>query len=187
MLTSAQTGKSQAAHFLAHKVQEFNFRLSELLSVTEESSRRFAAKTGDAPKAGRLVNFHFSALSTLVQTFKDLLPAMTGSRVSWNQLANVRHLEFLRDVRNAITHDGNPVINMWVDGRFYVGADFVRQDQRGHPVLIRAPQKDIHALVLEFAEDFCTYLRAVVIPLLGLLCTSRQRTCLSDRTDAATT
>lgn len=159
------TQRVQFTHFLLHKVEELHFRLSELRDLCQVSRQRFGAGDPDASVGGRLVNFHFAAFSSLVQTIKDVLPVVSEKAVSWSGLSDIRHMQFMRAVRNAITHDGNPVVNMWVDGRFYIGCDFVRIDSKGKTINVKAPVEDIETLVVGFTSDLCSYLRDVLSPL----------------------
>lgn len=157
----------QFSYFLLHKMHETRFRLSEILNVCQTSRRRFAEKQPPDNDDCRMLNFHFSAFSSLVQTIKDILPTVAGQKVSWTALSNVRHMQFMHAVRNAITHDGNPVINLWVDGRYYIACDFLRLDQNQNPVLVQAPTEDIETLVTQLIMDLCTLLRSLASPLLG--------------------
>jgi hypothetical protein len=143
------------------------FRLSELGNVCQNSRHRFEAGDPPASGDGRLVNFHFAAFSSLVQTIKDILPVVSGQELTWSGISDVRHMRFMHAVRNAITHDGNPVVNLWADGRFYIACDFVRLDSRGKPVEFKAPAEDIETLAVQFTDDLCSYLRSVLSPLRG--------------------
>jgi len=161
------TRRVQFAYFLLHKVRETKFRLSELLNVCQASRRRFDAKRPNPEGGSQIVNFHFAAFSSLVQTIKDILPVVSERKVAWSDLSDIRHAQFMREVRNAITHDGNPVINLWADGRYYVACDFVRLNEKQQPARVRAPVEDIETIVIQFTSDLCSHLRNQVLPLLG--------------------
>ena len=149
----------QSAHFLAHTVQEIRFRFLEVSDVCEESRRRFAAQQPQAKGDGKLINYRFAAFSSLVQTIKDILPVILERTVSWSSLSHIRHLHFMKSIRNAVAHDGNPVINLWVDGCYYVACDFVRLGWNHQPLAVKAPIEDVHTIIVEFTEDLCSYLR----------------------------
>lgn len=157
----------QFAHFLAHKVRETRFRFLEVSDICQESRRRFVAQQAQAQGDGQLINYRFAAFSSLVQTIKDIIPVVLERDVSWSSLSKIRHLQFVQSIRNAITHDGNPVINLWVDGRYYVACDFVRLGQKQKPIEVKAPSEDIHTIVLQFTEDLCSYLHSVFSRFLG--------------------
>lgn len=161
------TRRAQLAHFLLHKVQEMRFRLSELRDVCQSSRYRFEEGNPYASDDGRLINFHFAAFSSLVQTIKDILPVVSGQELNWSDMSDVRHMSFMQAVRNAITHDGNPVVNLWADGRFYIACNFVRLGRRGEPVEVEAPVEDIETLTVQFTGDLCSYLRSALLPLRG--------------------
>lgn len=157
----------QFACFLLNKVRETRYRLSELLNVCQSSRRRFVAREPRAEGSGQTVNFHFSAFASIVQTIKDILPVVSDRKVAWSELSDVRHVQFMHAIRNAITHDGNPVINLWIDGRYYVACDFIRFTQNQVPVRVLAPKEDIETLVIQFTSDLCSHLKSAVYPLLG--------------------
>jgi len=163
---SLPTRRVQFAHFLLHKVRELRFRLSELLDVCQTSRRRFSVQDPMASSDCRLVNFHFSAFSSLIQTIKDILPVVAGHEVTWSDLANVQHIQFMQAVRNAVTHDGNPVINLWIEGRYYVACDILRLGQNQNPIRIQAPADDIETLVIRFTAELCSHLRDTVSLIL---------------------
>jgi hypothetical protein len=157
----------QSAHFLAHTVQEIRFRFLEVSDICQESRRRFAAQQPQVKGCGKLVNYRFAAFSSLVQTIKDILPVILERSVSWSSLSHIRHLQFIKSIRNAVAHDGNPVINLWVEGRYYVACDFVRLGPNQQPVAVKAPAEDVHTIVSEFTEDLCSYLRDVFSHYVG--------------------
>ena len=65
--------------------------------------------------------------------------------------------------RNAVTHDGNPVIGAWADGRYFVPAEICRIGDRGKLITIPAPSADVRTLCLEFTEDFARLLRQTLL------------------------
>lgn len=152
----------QFAHFLNHTVSELHFRLVEILQTCEASQKDFTQGAPRVKDQGPLINYQFSAFSSLVQTIKDVLPVITNMDVTWSSFSDIRHMQFMQAVRNAVTHDGNPVINGWIDGRFYVICDFVRLDRKGNPVQVVVPTEDIATVVIQFADDLCTCLSDMI-------------------------
>jgi hypothetical protein len=69
-------------------------------------------------------------------------------------MKKLRHGGFMYDVRNAITHDGNPVIDAWADGLFFVAANIVRINDKNQIVIIEPPKIDVRQFCLEFSLDF---------------------------------
>lgn len=132
--------------------------------MNNKANKRLQA---DAQGDVQLINYRFAAFSSLVQTIKDIIPVVLERDVSWSSLSHIRHLQFIQSIRNVITHDGNPVINLWVDGRYYVACDFFRLNQKHKPVAVKAPTEDTHTIILEFTDDLCWYLHSVCSHFLG--------------------
>lgn len=146
--------KAQFAHFLKHKVGEYRLRLSEVLEVTDRSLNTFNTKLPQNDSDGRLLTYAFSAMVSQVQTIKDIVPVLLDRKVPWSEYKNVRHMDFVTGARNAITHDGNPIINLWADGKYYVALPFVRIDAKREVIKVVPPADDIAAVSLEFTHDF---------------------------------
>lgn len=160
--------RSHFSHFLNHKIGELKHRLAQVLEICTESQQRFNTKQEPREGESRELNYRFAAFSSLVQTLKDILPVLADEAISWSSLKHVRHMEFIKQSRNAITHDGNPVINMWADGCYYIACDFVRLNQYNKPELVKAPIEDVATLCLEFTLDFTSEIGRVIKPLIGL-------------------
>lgn len=158
--------KSQFAHFLNHKISELKYRLLQVLEVCDESEQRFKNQQKKLKGEGKELNYRFTAFASLVQTFKDILPVITDQKVSWASLNNVKHIDFMRKSRNAITHDGNPIINMWADGKYYIACAFARLNNSGNLELIKAPPEDIATICIEFTFDLAARIRQMIEPLV---------------------
>tara|TARA_B100000614_G_scaffold171331_1_gene152511 strand:+ start:382 stop:1095 length:714 start_codon:yes stop_codon:yes gene_type:complete len=156
--------KSQFAHFLKNSINEFEYRLSQVLEVCTDALRLFEIEKESTAGHGRELNYRFAAFSSLVQTMKDILPVLTGDPVRWSSLNDVRHIDFIKKSRNAITHDGKPIINMWVEGRFYVACDFVRIDGRDNIEIVEVPKEDVATICLEFTLDLSSILLRIIKP-----------------------
>ena len=167
ILMRQSSRRLQFTHFLVDKVREIRFRFLEINEVCQESRVRFLAQQEQPQGNGQLVNYRFAAFSSLIQTIKDIHPIVFELNISWSSLSHIRHFQFMHSIRNAITHDGNSVINLWVDGRYYVACDFVRLGQNQKPVMVKVPTEDIHTIILEFTEDLCSYLYNACSQFLG--------------------
>lgn len=154
--------KAQFAHFLKHKVAEYRFRLSEVLEVSNRSLNTFKNKLPQNDSDGKLLIYAFSAMTAQVQTIKDIVPVLLDRDIPWSEYKSVRHMEFIAGARNAITHDGNPIINLWSDGKYYVALPFVRIGARGEMIRISPPKADIAAVSLQFTNDFSAKLIEIV-------------------------
>lgn len=161
------TGRPHVAFFMRDKVAEMSFRLGELLDATSASRRGFVAGEPAPEGHGRQTRYALSAFLSLVQTLKDALERVTGAKVSWADLSGVRHMAFMQDARNASTHDGNPMLTLWADGRYYVAGSFEREGSFGKAVVVRAPMADMETVCREFALDFAAAIRTRIAPLVG--------------------
>lgn len=145
-------------NYFSAKVDEFSYRLEEIVSACDTSL--VCALTGQKhpEETGKIVTYGFSAFSNLVQTLKDSASFFLGAKITWEPIKALRHGQFLYMSRNAATHDGNPIISGWSNGRFYVPSDIRRLDKDGRLVVIAAPMADIRTVCLEFSADFANLL-----------------------------
>lgn len=79
-------------------------------------------------------------------------------KIVWSDIEGLRHGTFIWLSRNAATHDGNPVISGWADGRYFVPKDIHRFDSSDKLIEIPAPTVDVAQFCLEFAKDFSNFL-----------------------------
>lgn len=107
------------------------------------------------PTNSQAVTYGFSALTNVIQTLKDAFKTVTNKQLAWSEIDQLRHGSFMKNVRNAATHDGNPVISGWADGLYFVPAKIIRIDGAGKIIEIPAPTEDVRAICLDFAKDFC--------------------------------
>lgn len=146
------------ANYFRGKVDEFGYRLDEVVSACDTSLACAMAGKNHPEGTGKAVTYGFSALSNLVQTLKDSASTFLDARVSWGPIKTLRHGKFFYLSRNAATHDGNPIISCWVDGYFYIPSDIRRLDDDEKLVVIPAPTVDLRTLCLEFSADFTSLL-----------------------------
>ncbi|GEM_PF-1500082 len=153
-----------ANHF-GSKVRELQYHLQTIVAACDQSLALFASGQTVPRENNQAVVYGFSAFANVVQTLKDAVKTVTGQQLPWSKIVQLRHGAFMRDARNAATHDGNPVVSAWVDGRYFVPAKMVRLGDRGQVIEIPAPTKDIRSLSLEFVEDLCQLLRETLTGL----------------------
>lgn len=156
------------SHFISGKVKEMRYHLSLIVAACDHSLRLFSGGQEVPAENSQAVVFGFSAFANTVQTLKDAAQIVTRERLAWSKLEQMRHGAFLRHARNAATHDGNPVISAWVDGRYFVPARIVRLDVSGRVVEVPAPKEDVRTVCLEFTRDFCGLLRETFTTATGL-------------------
>lgn len=147
------------ANFAAGKVRELRYHLSVIVAACDQSLQMFSGRQQVPRETHQTVVFGFSAFANVVQSLKDVTYTITGERLAWSRIEQIRHGTFLRHARNAATHDGNPVVSAWADGRYFVPARITRLDDGGRVVEVAPPREDIRTVCLEFTRDFCALLR----------------------------
>jgi hypothetical protein len=157
--------RSAVANYLAGKIREFGYQLRVLVKTADHSAASFLH--GNENPDGAPLVYAFSALGNAMQSLKDALKTTGAEPLSWGQIAQIPHGEFMAKSRNAMTHDGNPVINAWVDGRYFVANDISRYGPKGEPIEIIRPQGDVRTICLTFANGFCSTLSDRLQPLIG--------------------
>ncbi|WP_157140518.1 hypothetical protein [Achromobacter xylosoxidans] len=151
--------------FFKEKVGEFDFFLRSIIECCDQSMRRFRnGEQSDVEKERRIV-YSFSAFTNAIQTLKDAGSTFLSPKITWSDIKDLRHGNFMWLSRNAATHDGHPVISAWADGLYYVPNDIERFDSKGELVRIPAPTADVSQFCLEFAKDFCECLSTRLVSL----------------------
>jgi len=156
------------ANYFAGKVKELRFQLAIVVAGCDKSLSTFTSGGEVSRDNHQAVLYGFSAFTNVIQTLKDAVKTVTNEQLDWSKIERLRHGSFMRNVRNAATHDGNPVISGWADGRYFVPSKIVRIDGFGKTIEIPAPAEDVRAICLDFAEDFCLLLRETLIAAGGI-------------------
>lgn len=147
------------ANYCGGKIEELQYHLAAIVTACDTSINLFTSNQQLPESNSQAVIYGFSSFTNVIQTLKDSIKTVTGKQLPWSKIQQLSHGAFFQDARNAATHDGNPVINAWVDGRYYVATKIVRLGDKGQVIEIPAPNNDIRTLCLEFADDFCQLLR----------------------------
>lgn len=155
--------RRHVANFIDGKLKELQYHLDTIISGCDNSLHLFSRGLQVPSKTNQAVVFGFSAFANVVQTLKDATKIVTGMQLPWSAIEKLRHGTFMRHARNAATHDGNPVVSAWIDGRYHVPRNIIRVDDRGEECTIVAPTEDIRTLCLEFAEDLCLLVRETLL------------------------
>lgn len=153
------------ANYMAGKVREFGYQLRVVVDSADRSLTSF--QRGDSNPADGPVVYGFSAFANAMQSLKDALKTIGGEPLTWTQIGQLAHGDFMAKSRNAMTHDGNPVINGWADGRYFVASDISRLGADGGPVEIVRPLDDVRTICLTFADEFCATLSNRLHGLIG--------------------
>lgn len=159
----AERHRRWVANHFSGKVKELHYHLAAIVAASDQSLRLFASGHEVPSTNSQAVVYGFSAFANVIQTLKDATKTVTSEQLPWSKIESLRHGAFMRDARNAATHDGNPVVSAWVDGRYFIPAKISRLGDRGQPIEIPAPAEDIRTLCLEFTEDFCQLLRKTLL------------------------
>ncbi len=137
---------------------ELAFRVGELVDVSKATIAAFHQAVRQRrdvtdEKFGRLMQYRFTSLIALAQTFKDMLGrAIDG--FNWDALVDdVDHAAVVQSMRNAIVHDGYPILSLYADGRYYFGVSFRRRGQGQKMVDIEVPTRDVEAFSLEYVRS----------------------------------
>lgn len=149
-------------NYIVGKVRELRYHLRAIVDASDESLRLFGQRQAVPKSNNETLIYGFSSFTNAIQTLKDSVATATGQPVPWAEIRKLRHGAFLAAARNAATHDGNPIVSAWADGRYFVPAKILRLDQSGNLIEIPAPLEDIRTLCLEFAADFCQLLSATL-------------------------
>jgi len=138
------------------------FFLSKIVDDCLDSYKRFLAH--EETIGNRELNHNFSAYANTLQSLKDALVTSLDIQITWTDLyKNNHYCEFIKQSRNAMTHDGLPIISMWADGLFYVPMDIVRVDTKKKLETIKVPEEDILTVCLKFSCSLMKWLKELMI------------------------
>jgi hypothetical protein len=143
------------ANFFESKLKEHLHYLEEVTRICEQSASLASAKQSLPELLPSLLVYRFSAYTNTVMTLKDAGTQFLSSAIEKGDIETLRHGDFFLKARNAATHDGNPIISAWADGKFYVPEDIVRPGQGKNAIVtIPRPTADIYHVCLQFSSDF---------------------------------
>lgn len=145
--------KMVVGSFIKNKLQEYEYFLRKIVGICSLVNANFMEGVNPVNTSDEDINFTFNAFVNTFQSLKDSLETATGENIAWSRFSNVRHSNFIKESRNAITHDGMQIINAYTDGRYYIAHDIERIDNRGNLIVLDAPKHDILTLCLEFSSD----------------------------------
>lgn len=143
------------ANHLKNKARELRYFLEMIVEGSMQSRQSFRAQKPVQDNASQRVIYGFSGFANSVQSLKDSFETATGESLSWGEVGRLRHGAFIKEARNAATHDGNPVVNGWVDGEYYTLGKIIRLDSKDKVLTIEPPLLPTVRVCSEFAEDLC--------------------------------
>lgn len=154
--------ESRHVNFFKSKIGELRYYLEAMVQVSDDSLALMNMGQ-DGTQQGKVIVYSFSSFTNALQSIKDsgalFLPLHS---LSWGKIKTLRHGEFMKDARNAITHDGNPIINFWLDGHYYVGGKIERLDENKKPITIVPPKISVREFSLEFAHDLAVLISDIL-------------------------
>lgn len=165
MTNTNQKHLAAIANYVSGKISEYQYHLRALVEECDSTYEQF--RTQGSGRHGTKVVYSFSALGNAMQSLKDSVNSLGDNTLTWAEIGKNPHGDFMYKARNAVTHDGNPIVNAWIDGRFYVSNDISRTDMRGKPIKIVRPIEDIRTVCLQFSEAYAAQLRVSLSNMLG--------------------
>lgn len=159
--------RAAVANYMAGKIREFGYQLRLIVEACNRSALEIANGQRHSELNDQEVAYGFSAFGNAMQSLKDGLKTVAGTPITWSQMGALAHGSFMYGARNAMTHDGNPVINAWIDGKYFVASNIDRFGIDNEPVEIKRPEVDVRTLCLTFAKEFSSLLAGRLEPLLG--------------------
>lgn len=139
--------------FIKNKLQEYEYFLRKIVGICKLVNANFLVGINPVNTSDEDINFTFNAFVNTFQSLKDSFQTATSQKIAWSRFSNVRHSIFIKECRNAITHDGMQIINAYTDGKYYIASDIERIDNQGNFIALDAPKQDILTLCLEFSAD----------------------------------
>lgn len=139
--------------FIKNKLQEYEYFLRKIINICNLVNANFLAGINPVNTSAEDINFTFNAFVNTFQSLKDSLETATSQKFAWSHFSEARHSTFIKECRNAITHDGMQIINAYTDGKYYIANDIERIDNHGKLIAIDAPKHDILTICLEFSTD----------------------------------
>lgn len=110
------------------------------------------------------INYFFSGFSNSFQSIKDVLHSITGA-APWSAFSSIENFSFIKNSRNAITHDGLQLISTFHGGRYYVehaGGSLKRYDDKNNAVEIPCPADDIVTVCKQFYSNLMKTIKEII-------------------------
>ncbi|MCH2340485.1 hypothetical protein ACGFZ7_05320 [Pseudomonas sp. NPDC047963] len=150
-------GKSFFLGYLISKVNENRFFLEMVVDGCDDGERNYRKGLTSNEAPYNQVVYGFSALGNTIQSIKDCSNEMLLSKITWGDIKNLKCGRFMYGARNAMTHDGNPVVNCCINGKCYAGLD-IERIYDGKIIKIERPSEDIKHVCLSFVKEFSNLL-----------------------------
>jgi hypothetical protein len=149
--------------FIKNKLQEFEYFLKKIIQISDLVHFNFLNGINPVNTSDEDENFTFNAFINTFQSLKDSLEIALDTKIPWSRFSSVRYADFLKDCRNAITHDGAQIINAYVDGKYYMAYNIERIDKWNKSVVLKAPNEDIKTICISFSLDLMKEIKIILI------------------------
>ncbi len=146
-------GKGYFLSYLISKVKEHRFFLEMVVDSCDDVEGCYGNGLALNESAYNRVVYGFSALGNTIQAIKDCSNEILSSKITWKNIKSLDYGKFMYGARNAMTHDGNPVVNCCIKGKCYSGLDIERVYD-GKIIKIERPGEDIKSICLSFSKGF---------------------------------
>lgn len=129
--------------FLRHK-----FFLQKIIECCIELKKGWNMPNNDGENP---INHYFDAYLNTYQSLKDSLETIFNRKIDWADFNEIPYSKFIKNCRNASTHDGFSIINLAVDGKFYISHNITRVSH-GKFILIETPVEEISTVCIKFSQ-----------------------------------
>ncbi len=124
------------------------FFLNKILECCSETKKNWGTPQEDKMPE---LNHYFDAYLNSFQSIKDSLETALNEKIDWNVFfGDIRYGKFMKEARNASTHDGYSIINSTIDGKYYIYKDIMRF-QHKKLIIIDVPNEDIEYICTHFS------------------------------------
>lgn len=128
------------------------FFLTKIIECSLQLEKKWGTQQDDT---SYLINYYFDAYLNTFQSLKDSLEIALRRNITWSEFDAIPHSKFIKNSRNASTHDGFSIINLVADGKFYVSSDItgVYKDKNEYKsIKIITPTEDILTVCVCFSQ-----------------------------------
>lgn len=135
-------------NYIDNLFSRHEFFLKKIIECCTELKKVWNTPNNDTKNP---INHYFDAYLNTYQSLKDSLEIVFNRKIDWADFDDIPYSKFMKNCRNASTHDGFSIINLAVDGKFYISSDITRVSH-GKLVLIETPTEDISIVCIKFSQ-----------------------------------
>ncbi|MDP9803210.1 hypothetical protein [Acinetobacter calcoaceticus] len=123
------------------------FFLKKIIECCSETKRNWGTQQEDKMPE---LNHYFDAYLNSFQSIKDSLKTALNEKIEWSFFEGIPYRKFMKEARNASTHDGFSIINSTIDGKYYISKDIIRFHEK-KLIIIDVPNEDIEYICTHFS------------------------------------